>query len=103
MRFRIIKNRTDPFYGRRANWYNVKFTEDIQKDLEKNYIREIHNRTGKQDMDIINCYENAGLAHELYACLEEDDDERMRQALQRLADEKLNQVVSILVDLGYTF
>lgn len=103
MRVRIIKNRADPFYGRRANWYNVKFTEDIRKDLEKNYIREIHNKNGKQDMDIINCYENAGLAHDLYACLEEEDSERLRQTVQRLADDKMNQVVSILVELGYTF
>ena len=54
-------------------------------------------------MDIINAYESACLAHELYACLVEDDNERLRETVQRLADEKMNTVVPILADHGYVF
>ena len=52
-------------------------------------------------MDIIECYESAVLAHELYACLVEEDPERLRECVQHLADEKLNRIVPILYEIGY--
>lgn len=86
---------------KRANEFNERFTDEIQKNLQRNYIQEVRRKNGKKDMDIIECYESAVLAHELYACLVEEDPERLRECVQHLADEKLNRIVPILYEIGY--
>lgn len=88
----------------RCNEINEQMTGDIQRKMEHAYMRQIHKRVSQQDMGIIKCYEQAGLAHKLYECLVEEDDERLRETVQNLADEILNEdVMPVLIDIGYQF
>lgn len=88
----------------RSNEINERMTGDIQRRMEKTYMRQIRRKNSRQDMDIIKCYEKAGLVHSLYSCLVEEDDERLRETVQTLADNILNdEVLPILSDIGYVF
>ena len=88
----------------RNNEINERMTGDIQRRMEKAYMRQIRRKNSRQDMDIIKCYEQAGLVHSLYSCLVEEDDERLRESVQTLADNILNdEVMPTLTNIGYVF
>lgn len=88
----------------RCNELNAKMTNDIQRRMEKTYMRQIRKKLSQRDMEIVNCYEKAGLANSLYNCLTEEDESRFRESVQNLADNILNEeVMPTLCDIGYVF
>lgn len=94
----LKKNKT-----RKSNEVNACVTGDIQRRMKKTYMRQIRRNCSRRDSNIIKCYEQAGLAHSLYNCLLEDD-ERLRESVQTLADNILNDdVLPTLIDIGYVF
>ena len=98
-----IRNEPCPITGKRCNEFNEKFSKDVIKDLQNSYFREKHRKIGKKNQQIIDCYNKARLCYELYSCLVEEDEERMRECVQRLADERLNEIICDLIDQGYVF
>lgn len=89
---------------RRCNELNEGMVLDIRKKIEENYMPRIRRKMSKRDMEIVDCYEKAGLAHYLYGSLNEEDDDRFRESIQNLADSILNdEVMPVLCDIGYVF
>lgn len=98
-----IKNRVNPITCKRANEFNEQFAASLVNDLNKSYEREKRLRKGIKENQIVECYKKAWLCYQLYSCLVEEDEERLRGCVQRVADENLNEIVNMLVDLGYVF
>lgn len=88
----------------KCNEINEKITGDILDRMEKSYMRQLRRNITVQDMNIIKCYEKSNLLHKLYGCLIEEDEERLRESLQNLTDEILNEeVMPTLIKIGYVF
>ena len=88
----------------RSNELNEGMIKDIRKKIEEKYMPKIRRNMSKQDLEIVKCYEKAGLAHHLYAALNEENEEKFRNMIQILADDILNnEVMPALCDIGYVF
>ena len=99
MKVRIVRNKPNPVTGTRMNDMNVIFLHELLDKMSKGCF------AGKKTKDerIVECYRKAWLAYQLYSCLIEEDEERLREAVQSVADEKLNDIMSMLIDFGYIF
>lgn len=88
----------------RCNELNEGMTQDIRKKIETKYLPKIRQKMSKRDLEIIECYEKAGLAQRLYGALNKEDEEHFRESIQILADSILNEeVMPTLCDIGYVF
>jgi len=103
MRKIYMVDEVNPITNQRINEYNVVLTEKLVKGLRGSYSRAVYQPEKQANRKIIDCYEKAWLCNKLYECLMEKDPERMRGAIQRLADEHLDDIISGLVELGYVF
>ena len=103
MRGKYISNIVNPITGMRMNDFNKQFTEKVIKEMFSSFMRERRRKDGRQDYQIIDTFRKTRLADLLYGCLIEEDDERLRERVQALADMYMDEVVSNLVELGYTF
>ena len=89
---------------KRSNELNEAMTNNIRENIKTKYMPNIRKKMSKQDMEIIECYEKAGLAQYLYSALNEEDEDRFRESIQNLADNILNEeVMPTLCDIGYVF
>ena len=89
---------------RRSNEMSEAMTQDIRKKIEEKYMPKIRQKMSKRDLEIVECYEKAGLAEHLYGALNEENEENFRNSIQVLADSILNEeVMPTLCDIGYVF
>ena len=102
MKMRIVRNKVNPITGTRMNEMNEMFLHKLIDEMNSGYFRGTPVKKSK-DERIIECYRKAWLAYQLYSCLVEEDDERLRECVQSIADEKLNDIVMSLVEFGYIF
>ncbi len=98
-----ITDEPNPIIGRRVNEYNEKFSSEVLENLKASYNKVKNQRVSERNQQIIDCRNKAWLCYQLYSCLTEEDPERLRSTVQRLADENLNDIVAALVELGYVF
>ena len=86
------------------NEINEQMTSDILRRMEKTYKRRIRQKNFGYGAEIIKCYEHVELVNHLYSCLVEEDDERLREEVQNLADSIMNEeVMPVLSKIGYIF
>lgn len=90
-----------PVTEKQRNRNNEDFLNEVMTQMRNEKVNDL--RYKRADPAMQDCYRKAALAYRLYACLNEEDDERLRELIQDLADTNLNDVVSYLASICYTF
>ena len=103
MNERIVNNIPNPITGTRMNEMNEMFLEKLIQETVRGYFYDKRHKNDKRYEKAAECYKKARSACQLYSCLMEEDDERMRARVQAIADEQLNEIVSILTEINYIF
>ena len=103
MKVCIITDQPNPITKKRCNEFNEQFSSEVVRNLNNSYDKVKNKEITKKNQQIVDCYNKAWLCYQLYSCLVEEDEERLRESVQRLADENLNEIVAALVELGYVF
>lgn len=86
------------------NEINEWMTSEILRKMKKTYKRRIRQKNFGYGADIVRCYEQAELVNHLYSYLVEEDDDRLREEVQNLADSIMNEeVMPVLSEIGYVF
>ena len=100
MKVRIINNIPNPVTGMWMNEMNEMFLEKLIQETVNGYFKNRRKKDQRYEK-VAQCYKKARAAYQLYACLMEEDDERMRAMVQAIADDKLNEIMNILTEINY--